>query len=426
MNFTDIEKAGKQALEQYPAVKKTVKRVYQLAGCALSREKVRAEGSLIRVTPEDGYEYFCGYYDKSPWDASGRYMLALRVRQAWKSPAPEEPGTLVLIDTENGNRMQRIGAAHAWNVQMGCRAQWLGPDFADRVIYNDFRDGAYCSVIYSVKEKRELKVLPLPVYDVSEDGSYALSLDFSRLHRLRPGYGYSNLPDETEGDLCPEAPCIRKMDLETGETADLLCYTDLAAFEPDRSMKGAEHKVNHLMISPNGKRFMFLHRWYQEGRKHSRLITADADGTGLYNLSDDVFVSHCFWKNDEEILSFLRKEGTGDHYYLMKDRTQEYRMLWPKRNTDGHCSYSPDRRFVITDSYPDRKRLASVFLCTEAGSETGLYERIARVYAPFRYDNDVRCDLHPRWNRAGDAVCIDSVYEGKRAVYVIPLGRRVK
>ena len=65
-------------------------------------------------------------------------------------------------------------------------------------------------------------------------------------------------------------------------------------------MMGAEHKVNHLMISPNCKRFMVLHRWFKKGRKHTRLITVNVDKSDMYNLSDDVFVSHCYWKNDKE------------------------------------------------------------------------------------------------------------------------------
>ena len=118
-----------------------------------------------------------------------------------------------------------------------------------------------------------------------------------------------------------------------------------------------------------------------------------------------------------EILSFLRKNSTGDHYYLMKDQTQNYQLYWPELNTDGHCSYSPDNKWIITDTYPNRKRLTSVYLC----KEDGYCKRIARVFAPFRYDNDCRCDLHPRWSRDGEKVCIDSVHEGKRALYVIPV-----
>lgn len=418
MGFIELEKTGKKVLEQFPMVKRFAKRVYQVASIATSNEKFKSEGDIVRVSPDDGYEYFYGYYDKSPWDATDCYMIAIKAKQAYKSVAPKEPGAVGLIDTKNINKFYTIGITHSWNVQQGCMAQWMGPDFKSRIIYNDFRDGKYCSVIYSVKDKKEEKVLPLPVYDVARDGSFALSLDFSRLHRMRPGYGYSNLPEKTKDVLCPDECCIWKMDIPSGKIEELLKYTDMAAFEPDESMGEAEHKVNHLMISPNGKRFMILHRWFQKGRKHTRLVTVNLDRTEMYKLSDDVFVSHCYWKNDDEILSFLRKKETGDHYYLMKDKTQEYKMYWPELNTDGHCSYSPDGNYIITDTYPNRKRIAGVYLCTEDDNRS---RRIARVFAPFRYDNNCRCDLHPRWNKKGDKVCIDSVHDGRRGLYVIDL-----
>lgn len=47
-------------------------------------EKVKCEGNVEVITPNDGYEYLFGYYDKCPWDSTGRYMLALRVKNATK------------------------------------------------------------------------------------------------------------------------------------------------------------------------------------------------------------------------------------------------------------------------------------------------------------------------------------------------------
>lgn len=415
MDFVALENAGKKIFEQFPVIKRSCKRVYQLSMYALSKDKFKVDGEVIKVSPNDKYEYFYGYYDKSPWDKNDRYMLCIRVKYAYKSVAPKESGEVVIIDTENNNKVIKIGTTNSWNVQQGCMAQWLGPDFSEKIIYNDFRDGEYCSVIFNVKSNKEERVFRKPVYDVSRDGKFALSLDFSRLHRLRKGYGYSNLPDTTESELCPNKTCIWKIDLETGKIEKLLKYGDFAKFEQNETMIGAEHKVNHIMISPNGKRFMVLHRWFQRGRKNTRLVTVNCDGSDMYNLSDDVFVSHCYWKNDEEILSFLRKKESGDHYYLMKDKTKEYRMFWKELNTDGHCSYSPNGKLIITDTYPNRKRLAHVFVCKEGEKS----KRIASVFAPFRYDNDVRCDLHPRWNHKGNKVCIDSVHEGKRGLYTI-------
>lgn len=418
MGFVELEQAGKKALEQFPVIKRTAKRVYQVASVATSSERIKSEGGVVRVSPDDGFEYYYGYYDKSPWDATNRYIIGIQVKQAYKSVAPQEPGIVGVIDTLDNNRFLKLGVSHAWNVQQSCMAQWMGPDFKTRILYNDFRNGHYCAVIYNFEKKSEEKVLPMAAYDVARDGSFIMSLDFSRLHRMRPGYGYSNLQEETKGELCPDKGCIWKVDVATGKVEELFKYTDFASFEPDESMKEAEHKVNHIMISPNGKRFMVLHRWFQNGKKHTRLVTVNVDKSEMYNLSDDVFVSHCYWKNDGEILSFLRKKESGDHYYLLKDKTREYEMFWPELNTDGHCSYSPDGKFIITDTYPNRKRIASVYLCTEEDNRS---RRIARVFSPFRYDNDCRCDLHPRWDRIGEKVCIDSVHEGRRALYVIDM-----
>ena len=308
MGFIELEQAGKRMFEQFPVIKRSAKRVYQLASVATSNEKVKSEGDVIRVSPDDGYEYFYGYYDKSPWDATDRYMICIKVKQAYKSVAPKEPGIVGVIDTQDNNKFIKIGVTHSWNVQQSCMAQWMGSDYKKYILYNDFRDGKYCAVIYNFQARKEEKTLSMAAYDVAKDGSFILSLDFSRLHRMRPGYGYSNLPETTKGELCPDKGCIWKVDVKSNEVTELFKYTDFAAFEPDESMTGAEHKVNHLMISPNGKRFMVLHRWFQKGRKHTRLVTVNVDKTEMYNLSDDVFVSHCYWKNDKEILSFLRKK----------------------------------------------------------------------------------------------------------------------
>lgn len=104
----------------------------------------------------------------------------------------------------------------------------------------------------------EERVLPIPCYTVSSDGKTALSLDFSRLHSLRLGYGYAELPEVTKGVALPNTTAVWRMDIETGEVTELLKYTDFVNFLPRLEMQeeGSVHKVNHLMFSPNGKRFM--------------------------------------------------------------------------------------------------------------------------------------------------------------------------
>lgn len=421
-----LEQKINYQLNKVPGVKKVIKRVYQRTMYAIS-PKIQSEGNIVRISPDDSaHEYFFGYYDKSPWDASDRYMLCLRAKDTWSDVSPKEKADIILIDTslpeDDKNRVRKIAETSAWNVQQSCMLQWLGLDFSSRILFNDYRDGKYVSVIKEI-ETGEERIISAPVYTVSADGKTALTLDFSRLYNLRPGYGYYNVSEETKGVALPDATAVWKIDLTTGGVQSLLTYKDFATFQPRPEMQeaGSVHKVNHLMLSPSGERCMVLYRWFVGERKYTRLVTFDtADGKNMYVLSDDDMVSHCFWKDDEHILAFENKKDGDPGYYLMKDKTQEYSHCWQQLSNDGHPSYSPDRSLIVTDTYPDRARIAEVKLMD--GDETKPDVKvIARVFAPFKYDNDTRCDLHPRWNHAGDKICFDSVFEGHRGLYVVGL-----
>ena len=423
-----LEQKVNYQLNKYPAVKKYIKRAYQLAFYAASK-KIKSEGNIIKVSPDAEGEYFFGYYDKSPWDASMRYMICMRAKDTWSDPDPLGTAEICLFDlnlnpNDNHNHYCKvIATTHCWNVQQGCMAQWLGPDFKSRVLYNDLRDGKYCSVIFDVESGSE-RVFPMPCYTVSPDGKTALSLDFSRLHSLRLGYGYSELPEVTKGVALPETTAVWKMDIETGEVVELLKYTDFANFQPRPEMleAGSVHKVNHLMLSPNGKRFMVLYRWFCGQRKYTRLVTCNVDGTDMYVLSDDDMVSHCYWKNDEEIIAFERKKEFGPGFYLMKDKTQDWKHIWPQLSNDGHPSYCPtDNHLVVFDTYPSRSRIQEVKLGLDTDTTGESVKTIAKVFSPFKYDNNTRCDLHPRWRQDGKAVCFDSVFEGRRGLYIVEL-----
>ena len=417
-----FEQSINYQLNKYPQIKKVIKRGYQLAMYAIS-PKIKYEGNIVRVSPDDGNEYFFGYYDKSPWDATERYMLCIKATDTWSEPDPLGEADIILIDTLDNNKVRKLATTHTWNVQQGCMAQWLGPSYEKEIIYNDLCDGKYCSVVLNIETMKE-RILPIPVYTVSADGKTALSLDFSRLHSLRLGYGYSALPESTKGVALPDSTCIWKMDIETGDVVSLLNYTDFAKFQPRHEMteQGSVHKVNHLMLSPNGRRFMVLYRWFCGQRKYTRLITCNVDGSDMYVLSDDDMVSHCYWKNDEEIFAFERKKNGGPGYYLMKDKTQEWQHIWPHLSNDGHPSYCPtDNNLVVFDTYPSRSRIQEVKLGRDSDTEGKNLKIIARVFSPFKYDNDTRCDLHPRWSRDGKKVCFDSVFEGHRGLYVVNL-----
>lgn len=414
-----LEQKLNYLLNAHPKIKKVIKRVYQRIFYTFSK-KIKYVGDIKRVSPNDDKEYFFGYYDKSPWDITGRYMLCMRANNTTKDVSPKEPLEIILIDTKNDNGWKKIADSRSWNVQMGCMAQWLGPDYDKQIIFNDFRNEKYCSVILNVFTGEE-RVIDAPIYSVSNDGRLALSLDFSRLYNLRPGYGYYNVPETTKGKCLPEETCIWTIDIINNIVSPLLKYTDFANFKPRNDMKdvNAVHKVNHLMISPNGKRFMVLYRWFVGEKKYTRLITCNVDGTDMFLLNDNNMASHCFWKNDFEIIAFENNED-GPGYYLMRDKTNELKHLIKKYNNDGHPSYSFNKKYIVTDSYPDKRRMQNIKIFNDTDDNI---EIIAQVFSPFKYDNDTRCDLHPRWSRDNKFICFDGCFEGKRALYVLEVNK---
>jgi hypothetical protein len=80
----------------------------------------------------------------------------------------------------------------------------------------------------------------------------------------------------------PDDAGIWRIVMETGESRLLVSFAQAAAipFEPGYSAN-AKHWFNHLLVSPDGSRFIFLHRWRgdAEGKGFStRLFTASAAG----------------------------------------------------------------------------------------------------------------------------------------------------
>ena len=67
---------------------------------------------------------------------------------------------------------------------------------------------------------------------------------------------------------------------------------------------------------------------------------------------------------------------------------------------------------MVTDTYPDRTRIQTVYVMKGDEVKTAV-----KVFSPFKYGGDVRCDLHPRWVQ-GNRICFDGTFEGKRRLYI--------
>jgi hypothetical protein len=364
--------------------------------------------------------HFFGYYDKSPWDQSGRYLLANQVGFADRQPGATDALTVGMVDLSAGDRYVPLGTTVAWSWQQGAMLQWVGAGERE-VAFNSLAEGEPAATVLDVRTGKG-RTLPRPIYALSADGQRAASLDFARLHRLRPGYGYASYKEQFADDPAPEKLGVWHMDMASGKNALVVTLKQLAAFKPDERFKGAHHWVNHLLFSPGGTRLTFLHRWKPPGATswQTRMLTCKPDGTDLRIAFDDGMVSHFDWRDDTSILAWARTKKDGTRFHLVDVLTGETKPFGTDVLTqDGHCSYSPDRRWVLNDTYPDKDRLQTLMLYKVA---TGRRYDLNRFLSPKQYTGPVRCDLHPRWRRDGKAVCFDGSHDAQRQVYVVDVG----
>jgi hypothetical protein len=361
--------------------------------------------------------HFFGYYERTPWDGSGRRMLVLEAEPVMRMPLAGETAAVQVVDLSTG-RAETVAHTRAWNWQQGCMVQWL-PGAPDReIVYNDRPAGASqpVTVIQDV-ESGQRRFLPRPVVSLSTDGRWAATLSFGRMAWTRPVCGYAGVDDPLRGQMCPEDDGIWLMDMQTGQSELILSLAQVAAFNPVPTMEGTPHFFNHVQFSPGGQRLMALHRWLKpDGRWFTRLLTFGRDGAGVCCLADGM-ASHWDWRDDDHLLAWAHHPSRGDRYYLYRDRSGEATVVAPDVLTeDGHCSYSPDRRWVLSDTYPRGRDVQTLLLFEPA---SGRRVDVGVFKSPPEFVGDIRCDLHPRWSRDGRQVCVDSTDDGTRQVYVV-------
>jgi len=302
--------------------------------------------------------------------------------------------------------------------------QWV-PGTRSEIIWNDRADGRFVSHVLDVETRRK-RTLPHPIYALSPDGRSAVTVDFRRIADVRPGYGYNGLRDPYADDLAPAESGVFHLDLQTGRVRLVLSLADMARRGPipDQQL-GIKHYFNHLLYSPNGARFIALHRWrYPNGRRLTRLITARPDGSDLRIVVPNGYASHFIWRDNDHILAQSR-EWLGEskwNNFLFEDleggkvRAVGHGVLDPA----GHLSYLPGAEWILNDTYPQgRERIQTPHLF-HVGS--GRRIDLGRYHLPAIYTGEWRVDTHPRCSRDGSFVCIDAPVAGQgRQLHLIDI-----
>ena len=152
------------------------------------------------------------------------------------------------------------------------------------------------------------------------------------------------------------------------------------------------------------------------------MFTANRDGSNLTMLPIDFHASHYTWRTNDELIIFSRLPDGGDQYRIYSADGKNISILGRDRMpSNGHCSFSPDGKLLLTDSYtqPDGCRELVIY-----SPEKDERYSLGKYYSPdiLQY---TRCDLHPRWSQDGKRISFDSFHEEFRGVYAIDLPEEI-
>lgn len=372
---------------------------------------------------KDNENFFFGYYDIQPFNGDETLHLAHRTDFADRLQIAGDTCDIGIIEINN-KKYEKITETKAWNFQQGAMLQWNPKNNNNEIIYNDVVDGEYAGVVLNIQNGKK-RFLERPVANVSKDGRYALSMNFSRMYDFRPGYGYAYLKDKYFNINHPNNDGLYLTDMLTGKSKLILSLDKLwdftkSYFDSDRKMV-----INHVTFNPDATRFVLLLRNFPtDGKPHrTAIITADLNGENMFLLSDYGYFSHYWWIDNEKLIAYADgkelKCCTGIDNYILQDLSYEgCRVGNMSFIEDNHMSLSNDGRYLLNDTYPDDNRKQKLNIYDMKEDKNILLGSYYSVEAPII---DIRCDLHPRWSRSNRYVTFDSTHEKFRGIYLVDM-----
>ena len=372
------------------------------------------------ITDSSREHLFASYYGINSFDRSEKYVTVLETDIRYKLPDENDPATLGLVDLKSKEFIP-LTTTRAWNFQQGCMAHWLGTSPDSLVIFNDLRDGKFVSVIINVHTKEEIKVIPHPVSAVSPDGKMAISINFSRLRITRPDYGYGGDGQDSRKDVpFPDDDGLFLVNLESGESKLLVSYKQIKELVPPLE-EGRIQWFNHTLFSRNGSKIFWLSRQIDKATRITSSFTVNTDGTGLQRCFPDNWGgSHYDWLNDDELMVTAAYEGKQYAHVLFTVGKKDYKRLgYGLLDYDGHGTFSPDQKWMVTDTYPSQGLREQKIYLMDMKTEAVL--PLGRYVQPQEFTGHWRCDIHCRWSPSGKMIGFNSTNTGSRQVYIFRL-----
>lgn len=408
-SYSFVEQKISNILSNFPNLKKRIKFFYQYINYLFYKKKYVIKSSFeVKEVCEKYYETFFGYYDKDPFNNKKNLVLF----HALDEKKIEEQPIKVICKNLTTGEVEKEFKSYAFNYQQGTRLHWLSNE---KFIFNDFniKSRLLYSKIFNVTNKEVTKI-SFPIYDTHKD-KFALTLNFNRLSEYTKDYGYK-IEEKENFDFQSHSDGIWKINLFENTSELIISLDEIISLELNDVSKSALHTLNHIMISPDGKSFIFIHRWYENSIRKDSLFLVNIDTKEIKQLSKGGIVSHCCWAGNKALICYIEnKLGLG--YQLFDITKHKFEIISESLNRfgDGHPNYF--KNFIITDTYPNRSRIQSLL---RHSLETKKTEVIGEFFSGMEFIEEKRCDLHPRIS-SGNRLFIDSSFSGRRRFYSLDI-----
>jgi hypothetical protein len=350
---------------------------------------------------------YIGHAGTIPWNASGRFIVALRSPFLNHMPELDEPADVVLLDTENDYRVMPIEQTRAWNPQQGTMLYWNPQAPETQFFFNDRdpQDGTLFTVLFDIsrgesgQRVREYRYPDSPVANsgVAQSGDAFLALNYGRLARLRLVTGYAGLSDWSESDNAPNNDGIFKIDVDSGKRTLLVSYRQLRDMVRDDFADIQQYGlfINHTLWNRPSERIYF----YLRANFRSSLpkvdvpFTINSDGSGL--TRHQYIGGHPEWDRGNILMG-----ADGDRQ--IRYDTSSKRIVgtlgaagsFP--DPGGDVAWSPNGEWFINGH--KRKDLKQTFFTLFREPDQRVIQTRGFSIGDF-LSGELRIDPAPRWNR---------------------------
>ena len=383
--------------------------------------------SLKQITHGPSHHFFgyIGHVRTIPWNESDRYILALRTDFQERMPGANDVADVLLIDTQNGYKVEKIEESRGWNFQQGTMFYW-NPEAPDREFFFNDRDpetGKVFCVRYDI-EKRERVMeyrfddTPVGNSGVAQGGGHFMAINYARLARLRKVTGYPEAWDWTEGVLHPYDDGIFKVNIKTGEKTLIASYAQIAAaLRPSRpDVDERALFINHTLCNRDDNRIYFFARGdFRQPDKINHAFTMNFYG-GELTLHDQHIGGHPEWSEGNIMIGRERSK----QIYYDTDLKKTVGSIGDRDafpNPEGDIALSPDGSWFVNgykrknETWYTFYRLADGFTVKAGPLSIGTYTK-----------GELRIDPGPGWNRKGNAILVPGLGEdGSRQLFIVSL-----